>query len=95
VTIFSLQLAAEDKTLVYPQINVWPNGVDVRIWNHTDQNLHCSGTIHITTQMNRYRTEFYNEYVPARRNSFRHLPNFFSQDPYRFGNHNIYCRPVR
>ena len=52
----------------YPQINVWPNSVEVRIWNHSDKDLSCSGSIFIYTQSNRFRSEFFNRIVIKRSN---------------------------
>jgi hypothetical protein len=77
-------------TTIYPQVNIWGHGIDVRIYNTTDKDVHCSGTINIRTQRS-YKTEFFNETVYRGMTSYRHLPNFNPTDRYLSGFNYIRC----
>lgn len=79
---------------VYPRLTVWPNSAEVQVWNHTDKDVQCSGSISIWTQQNRYRSHFYHRIVRAKSNDYQRFPNFYYNDPYRNGHHSIYCREI-
>jgi hypothetical protein len=79
-----------NKSIVYPQITVWPNGIDVRVWNHTDKDVRCSGSINIRT-MTSFRTEFYNSVVYRGMTDYRRFNNWNPNDRYMSAHHSIYC----
>lgn len=86
--------ASNEKATAYPQLNVWPNSVEVRIWNHSEKDLSCTGSIFIYTQSNRFRTEFFNRIVSRRSQTYQRFHNFYYNDPYRNAHHSIYCREI-
>ena len=88
INVFSFD---EQKRAVFPQLTVWPNGADIRIWNHSDKDIQCNGSIYLYTQFGRLRVEFYHQIIRARMNDYRYYPNFFMNDPYRNGHHSIFC----
>ncbi len=79
-----------DKTIVYPRITVWPNGIDVRVWNHTDKDVRCSGSINIRT-MTSFRTEYYSSVVYRGMTDYRRFNNWNPNDRYLSAHHSIYC----
>lgn len=83
-------VSSTEKTIVYPQITVWPNGIDVRVWNHTDKDVRCSGSINIRT-MTSFRTEFYNSVVYRGMTDYRRFNNWNPADRYMSAHHSIYC----
>ena len=83
--------SAEKTSRVYPQLTVWGHGVDLRIWNTTDKDLRCSGTINIRTQRGMFRTEFYNGIVYRGMTEYRHFSNWNMQDRYLHAYHSIHC----
>jgi hypothetical protein len=87
-------IAKEKLQTAYPQLTVWPNGVDVRVWNNSDKDIQCNGMIYIYSQSGKFRTEFFNQYIRRNSNGYQHFPNFDFQDPYRNGHHSIYCRDL-
>lgn len=83
--------ANEKVNYVYPQLYVYPNAAEVRIWNTTPRDLRCSGTINLFTRSGRYVTHYYNAYIYRGMQDFRRFPNFNYNDPYMNGHHSIYC----
>lgn len=86
--------ASNEKTAAYPQLNVWPNRVEVRIWNNSDKDIQCSGSIFIYTQSNRFRSEFFNRIVGKHSQVYQNFNNYYYNDPYRNAHHSIYCREI-
>lgn len=86
--------AVNEKITAYPQLNVWPNGVEVRIWNNSDKDIQCSGSIFIYTQLNRFRSEFFNRIVTKRSQVYQNFHNWNVQDPYRSAQNSIFCREI-
>ena len=82
--------ALSDKSVVYPQITVWPFGIDVRVWNSTDKDVRCSDSINIRT-MTSYRTEFYNATIYRGQTDYRRFNNWNPNDRYMSAHHSIYC----
>ena len=65
-------------SVIYPQLNVWPTGVDLRVWNTTQKDARCSGMINIYTRSGKYKTEFYNSTVYRGMTDYRHYANFMN-----------------
>lgn len=63
----------------------------VQINNSTSNNLNCSGTVNMHTQLGRVETGFYSAYIPKNSMSVRslYLTNF--NDRITFTNHFINC----
>lgn len=95
ITMISLNLFANEKVTAYPQLNVWPNSVEVRIWNSSDKDIQCSGSIFIYTQQNRFKSEYFNRIIPARQHTYQRFHNWYPQDAYRNAHHSIFCREIR
>lgn len=95
IALLSLHSTAKVNTVAFPQLTVFPNSVEVRVWNNSEKNIQCSGSIFIYTQMNRFRSEFYNRIIPARQFSYQRFPNWTYNDPYRNAHHSIFCRELR
>lgn len=87
----SVSVFSAPESYVYPQITVWPNGVDVRVYNRTDKDVRCSGSISIWTRSGRFKTEFYSATIYKGMSDYRHFNNWDHQDPYRNGHHSIRC----
>jgi hypothetical protein len=82
----------ESKTsYIRPQVTIWPNGVDVRVWNSTDKDIRCSGTINVWTVNGRYKTHFYNATIYRGMTDYRRFTNFDNRDAYRSGSNFINC----
>ena len=80
------------KTYIRPQVTVWPNGVDVRVWNNSDKDIRCNGTINVWTSKGKYKTHYYSATIYKGRTDYRRFANFDYQDPYRNGSNFINCR---
>lgn len=89
--LLSFMAQAQEKSVVFPQLTVWPNSVDVRIWNTTDKTIYCSGPIYIYSQSNRFKTEYFNRYITPRSHAYQSFHNFNINDPYRNAHHSIFC----
>ena len=95
IAMMSLNLFANEKSAAYPQLNVWPNSVEVRIWNTSQNDIQCSGSIFIYTQQNRFKSEYFNRIIPARQHAYQRFHNWYPQDAYRNAHHSIFCREIR
>lgn len=76
---------------IRPQVNVWPNSVEVRVWNSSDKDIRCSGTINVWTSRGRYKTHFYNATIYRGMTDYRRFTNFDNSDPYRNASNFINC----
>lgn len=76
---------------LWPRITVWPNGVDLKIQNYTQDDYSCSGNIYITHQSGRRGTEYYYGRVYARMYETRYFSNRQYNDPIRNAQHTIRC----
>lgn len=89
--IISSVAFAEKASLVYPQVYNFGSSVQVNVWNTTNQNVWCSGTVNMTTDKGQMESQYYNEFVSANFNSYRMIY------PRQFGVrivsvfHSIYC----
>ena len=90
VLSMGMMFAASAST-IYPQLTVWPTGVDLRVWNNTQKDARCSGMINIYTKSGKFKTEFYNSTIYRGMTDYRHYTNFTQQDAYVSGHHSIYC----
>jgi hypothetical protein len=89
--MMSLVAFAGSKSMVFPRVMAWPNSVDVRVLNNTNDDVWCTGTIFITTRSGRMQTRYYNARVYKGMSDYKTFPNFNYQDPFRNASHSIRC----
>ena len=82
---------AKTEKSVFPRVTVWPNGVDLRINNFTDDDFSCSGPIYIRHQSGKTSTEYYFGRVYSRANEYRYFPNRDFRDNLVSAYHSIFC----
>jgi hypothetical protein len=91
VFILSGSAFAENLSPVYPQVYSYGNIVQVTIRNFTDRNVHCSGSIYLTTISGRRENQFFSEFVRARFTSLRTIyPRSFGERILSTS-HSIFC----
>jgi len=89
--VLSLGVFAKEKTYVRPQVTVFPNQVQLRVWNTTNTDIRCSGTISVFTRMGRYRTFYYNSVIYRGMTDYRYFQNYIYNDPFVNAHHSIFC----
>lgn len=90
--VTSMATIAKTNTTVYPRITVWPNGIDVRVYNSTDKDLRCTGSISVWTRSGRFKTEYYSSTIYRGMTDYKRFSNWNHSDPYRNAHHSIRCR---
>ena len=89
--LLSTSVFAEKESVVFPQVSNYGSSVQVRIWNHTDRSVSCSGQIYLN-YMSGYRdSEYFFEYVSARFTSYKHIYSRRMNDRVVNVTHTISC----
>ncbi|HXH29383.1 MAG TPA: hypothetical protein VNJ01_01100 [Bacteriovoracaceae bacterium] len=84
-------MSAFSQGFVQPRVSQWGNNVQIQIFNHTDYAVSCSGWINFSYWSGRQRSEYFNDYVQSRFNSYRTVYNHDWNDRVSRVNHSIYC----
>jgi len=85
---------ADEKSMLWPRITVWPTGVDLDIQNYTEDDYSCSGTVYMNHQSRRMSTEYYFGRVYSRGFEHRRFYNRFLNDRIVSASHSIYCYKI-
>lgn len=83
---------AEVDTAVFPRVYNFGSNIQIEVWNNTDQNVYCSGTIYTTTRSGRRDTHFYSEMIYARSTRYRNIYNRDMRDRFVSVFDSIFCR---
>ena len=86
-----LMITVAQAQSVYPNVFTTPNQVQVSIYNYTQKDINCSGTIYITTQSGKFETRYYYQRIYRGMSDFRTFPNFDYNDPFMHSHHSINC----
>lgn len=82
---------AEKQSMVFPQVYNFGSSIQVNVWNTTDKNFWCNGSVTMYLDNGKQESEYYTEFVSSRYNSIRMIY------PREFGTritsyyHNIWC----
>lgn len=66
--------------------------LEIRVRNHTDKTVRCSGFVNFRTFNGSFVTHYYSDLIPAYLNSYRSIyPRSFN-DRIMSAHHSIFCR---
>lgn len=83
--------AAKD-SIVFPHVYNNRYSVQIQVWNNTDKNVTCSGSVNMTMDDNSTQTHYYFDTVMPRFTRFETIYPRSSSDVITFVNHSIWCR---
>lgn len=89
--LFSFSALAEQEAVVFPQVYNYGTNVQVRIWNHTDRSVSCSGFVNLYYQSGARDSEYFYDHVSARFTSYRNIYPRRLNDRVMNVNHSISC----
>lgn len=93
---FATSFAASAQVYVYPTIFNFGNSVQVQIHNTTKEDISCSGTVYMNTQLGRMETGYYFDQIRKGSMSMRTFYPMMmdARDRISYAHHSIYCREV-
>lgn len=79
--------------MVWPQVSNWGSSVEVSIWNHTDEDVRCSGSVYFSTSEGRSESHYYMSTVYKRSSDYERYYLFTTTATERITsvNHTISC----
>lgn len=91
IAFASLQALAKP-TMVFPSVFTFPSQVQVQVFNNSNQDVWCTGSLFIRKQSGQTQTEFYSERVYRGMSSNRYFYNRNFNDRFVNTTNTIYCR---
>jgi hypothetical protein len=88
---FTTATFAGKDMIVFPQVYNYGSSVQITIWNTTDRQISCSGSVWMSLQSGARETEYYFDYIGARFTSFRTIYPRTSGDRIVNVSHSISC----
>ncbi|MBA2403662.1 MAG: hypothetical protein H0V66_02740 [Bdellovibrionales bacterium] len=87
-------LSAAAQVSVYPTIFNFGNSAQVQIHNTTEDDISCSGTVYMHTQLGRMETGYYFDRVYKGSFSMRSFYIMDMNDRISYSSHSIFCHKV-
>lgn len=92
MSLFSSVSALAQHVTVFPRIINFGNAVQVQIYNSTEDDIHCSGSVTMHTQSNRIETNFFSDYIRSHQTAFSPMYYLMDHsDRISYANENINC----
>jgi hypothetical protein len=90
--IISDAVPASESSTIFPDVFNFRYKLEVRVWNHSNQVVNCSGLIRTFSQLGFSDSQYFFESVLPGMFSVRSIYPLRAGDQFNYADHSIFCR---